>query len=173
MTASKPVIVISTGAWHRPVHYDPLTKALEAEGYEVKVPHLPSVDGSMDTFDEDVACIRKAAEEAISEKKDVVIVMHSYGGICGSAAVKGLAKSGSNPGVVHMVYMTAFAIPEGATLIDMCGGEPLDWFEDVNEKQWGAKAQAEQVCYNDVDPTLVPALLDQVGLHAKGSMTSK
>lgn len=173
MANSKPVIVISPGAWHRPIHYEPLSTALEAQGYEVIVPALPSVDGSMDTFAEDVHTLRSATESALNENKDVVLVMHSYGGICGSAAVKGLEKTASTKaGVTHLVYMTAFAIPEGATLLQMCGGKPLDWWDGVNEKQWCAKSQAQNICYNDVDPALVPSLIEQCGLQAKGCMTS-
>lgn len=41
--ATKPVIVIVHGAWHVPASYDKLTKGLEAAGYEVHVPRLPSM----------------------------------------------------------------------------------------------------------------------------------
>ncbi|GAB7352686.1 hypothetical protein MBLNU459_g3047t1 [Dothideomycetes sp. NU459] len=176
---SKPVIVIATGAWHRPFHYTNLTEALEAEGYEVEIPHLASVDGVTDSMAEDAAVLRAPIEAAIRRNKDVVVVMHSYGGVCGSAAVKGLAKSGGGggggaaAGVVHMVYMCAFAIEEGVSLLDMCGGTPMDWWADANEKQWGVSAEtAKNICYNDVDEALVPGLAEQCGLQSKSVFPS-
>lgn len=43
MGSTKPVIVIVSGGWHVPATYDRLTKALEAAGYEVQIPRLPSM----------------------------------------------------------------------------------------------------------------------------------
>lgn len=41
--STKPVIVIISGGWHVPASYAKLTKALEAAGFEVHVPLLPSM----------------------------------------------------------------------------------------------------------------------------------
>lgn len=38
----KPVILMVTGAWHRPFFYDPLGDALKAKGYEWLCPELAS-----------------------------------------------------------------------------------------------------------------------------------
>lgn len=43
MAPTKPVIVIVHGGWHVPASYNKLISALEAHGYEVQIPRLPSM----------------------------------------------------------------------------------------------------------------------------------
>ena len=71
----------------------------------------------MTDFTEDVKTIRSAVEELVQEK-DVIVVMHSYSGIPGGQALEGLDKQsceekGMKGGVVRLVYMMAFIVPEG------------------------------------------------------------
>lgn len=62
------------------------------------------------------------------------MVAHSYGGLVASGVVQGLEgpvrrKEGKQGGVVMIVYMTAFVVNEGQSLIDVCGGEILPWIK--------------------------------------------
>lgn len=55
--------------------------------------------------------------------RDIVAIMHSYGGQVGSNALVGLgrearAKQGLPGGVSHLVYLAAFAMPEGTAMMD-------------------------------------------------------
>ena len=63
------------------------------------------------------------------EGKEVVVVMHSYGGVVGSQACEGLGRvqrqqKGLAGGVIRLYYMCAFVLPAGQSLDGMLGGPP-------------------------------------------------
>ncbi|RDW75805.1 hypothetical protein BP5796_06626 [Coleophoma crateriformis] len=133
---SKPVFLLVPGAWHSPDSFSPTTKLLEKAGYEVKGVNLPSVGASPHhtSNEQDVQAIRNALNPILSSGKDVVVVMHSYGGTIGSEAlgeyVADLEK-GEKPGrgkVVRMVFCTAFCLPMGTSLMKALHMKPLPWF---------------------------------------------
>ncbi len=86
---------------------------------------------------EDTAVIRNRLESLIvSDGKSVVLVMHSYGGLAGTNAVSGLEaelrlKDGKTGGIVHCVFIAAFLIPKGKSLIDMFPEQPPYLVPDV------------------------------------------
>ena len=56
--------------------------------------------------------------ELVAKEQDVIVVMHSYSGIPGSQALEGLDKKsceakGLKGGVVRLVYIMSFIVPEG------------------------------------------------------------
>lgn len=118
---SKPTIVCVPGAWHLPGIYDKTLKILEDDGYPTIGLALPSVGASpgLPSFDEDVKAIRDCLTRLIEEEeKDVILVTHSYSGIPGSEAPVGLGRKergekGLKGGVTRLVYIVAFAMPEG------------------------------------------------------------
>ncbi|MCJ1435965.1 hypothetical protein MMC27_005341, partial [Xylographa pallens] len=62
----------------------------EAHGYPTECPCLPSFNAkpAPSNFAEDAAAIRSALDNlVVDEGKDVIVVMHSYGGAVGSQAV--------------------------------------------------------------------------------------
>ena len=71
------------------------------------------------TFDEDVKAIRDTLTKLVdTEEKEVILVVHSYTGMPGAEAPKGLGKKdrqvkGLKGGVVRLVFIVAFAMPEG------------------------------------------------------------
>ena len=71
------------------------------------------------TFDEDVKAIRDTLTKLVdTEEKDVILVVHSYTGMPGAEAPEGLGKKdrqakGLKGGVVRLVFIMAFAMPEG------------------------------------------------------------
>jgi hypothetical protein len=61
--------------------------------------------------------VTAALTPLVNAGKNVVMVMHSYGGAPGSAAVKGLTRAvrqtaGLPGGVIELVYMAAFAFDD-------------------------------------------------------------
>jgi hypothetical protein len=71
------------------------------------------------------------SSKAADAGKDVILVMHSYGGVPGSAAAKDLskeerAKESKPGGIVRLVYLAAFPIEEGVSLDDL-GGSLSSW----------------------------------------------
>ena len=129
---SKPTILFVHGAWHQPGHFVPITKVFESAGYEVVTPQLPSYnafpakDFEMYT---DADLIRSETQKLVDQGKDVVLVLHSYGGIVGSqAADQALGKrareaEGKKGGIARLVYMCAFMLKPGDHLYSSFGGE--------------------------------------------------
>jgi hypothetical protein len=83
--ASSTTILFIPGAWHSPQCFDNVIRALEADGYNTDVVHLPSVGPVVphSNFPEDVNQVRKQIEIATSAGQRVVVSVHSYGGIPG------------------------------------------------------------------------------------------
>lgn len=87
---------------------------------------------------EDTAAIRKALESLIlSRGKTVVLVMHSYGGLVGTNAVVGLELSarvakGERGGVAHCLFIAAFLVPKGNSLLGMFPKPPPYLQPDVS-----------------------------------------
>lgn len=105
----KPTILLVGGAWHTAEYLHPFVEKLEAAGFPSVSLGLPSVGAipSAPDFGEDVAVIRGTASKLIAEGKDVVAVLHSYGGIAGTEALQGFGNDstdGSNA-VIGLVYM--------------------------------------------------------------------
>lgn len=132
MSQEKPYIALVPGAWHSPVHYQELLNLFEKAGYPTKSIQLPSV-GSADPNKESVAGDAAAIREnlllpLIDNGKDVVLVMHSYGGCPGAAAAKGLSKvERKNNGVIGLVFVAAFLAREGDSLLSALGGKFDPW----------------------------------------------
>jgi len=79
----------------------------------------------------------------LDEGKDAVVLLHSYGGIPGSAALKGLGKAGrakasKHGGVVRLVYVCSFALREGESMPDAGKIEIL--------RKYASEGLDEEVC---------------------------
>lgn len=118
---SKPTIVGVPGAWHSPEVYTKVFDILNHHGYPTVGVSLPSVGAKVPhtSFDGDVKAIRDCLEKlVIDEEKDVILVTHSYSGMPGVEAPVGLGKEqrkaeGKKGGVVRMVFIMSYAMPEG------------------------------------------------------------
>jgi hypothetical protein len=59
------------------------------------------------------------------------MIYHSYGGVPGSEALPSYLSSPHPPNwrkVLRLVYITAFVLPEGGSLIAALNDTPLPWF---------------------------------------------
>ncbi|GME47542.1 hypothetical protein GTA08_BOTSDO11688 [Neofusicoccum parvum] len=134
---SKPTVLLVPGAWQPSDAFDPLRRLLTQKGYESVAVDHPSVGGEPadQTLDTDVASLRKTLAQLVDEQgKDVVVLLHSYGGVVGSCASEGFgakqrAKEGKKGGILEIVYLSAFALPKGKSLVEMLGGQPLPWMK--------------------------------------------
>lgn len=118
--ATKPTFLIVPGAWHQPLHYTTLVASLIGNGYDTTVVDLPtsSKGPPFAPYEADAAAVTALLTFEVNTGKDVTMVMHSYGGVCGSAAMQGLTKAartaaGKKGGVIGLVYMAAFAFDTG------------------------------------------------------------
>lgn len=139
-TQTKPTIVLIPGAWHSPVHYTTLIDLLEQAGYPVFPCRLPSVDAS----DPNIVSVATDTDfiqnrlliPLLTEGRDILLIMHSYGGMPGSAAAKGLSKrerqaAGKAGGIIGLVYIAAVLAHEGQSLEEVMGGELHDFVLQV------------------------------------------
>lgn len=136
MDGSKSTFVLVPGAWHSPAQFSYMIAHLHEAGYPTRSLTLPSV-GSQEPkkieVTTDVAFIReKVLLPLLEDGKDVVLVMHSYGGLPGGAAAKGLSKSergseGQPGGVIGLVFLAAFLAREGDSLLGALGGKLDPW----------------------------------------------
>lgn len=127
-------IAIIPGAFHTPSHFSSLCAQLENAGYDTASVQLPSVDpptptaAAVGTPSNDALFIREKLLLPLieEEEKDVVLLMHSYGGIPGNGSAVGLSKGEreregregkKKGGVVGLVFVTAYVAREGQTVI--------------------------------------------------------
>lgn len=123
---TKTSILIITGGFHSPKSYTKLSNALRTAGYDVHVPSLPSANQvrppNCDLYS-DTKHIRTCAEDLIRDGRTVVALAHSYGGLVCSNALYGLgvearSAEGLQGGVSHLIFMAAYAEPEGTSMVD-------------------------------------------------------
>ncbi|KAK4982225.1 hypothetical protein LTR66_009401 [Elasticomyces elasticus] len=138
---SKPTLVLVHGSFHGPWCWDDTIPHLKKLGYHVVTHQLYSVGGEPN--DDVVAIDAKGIHETLAkelEENDVVLVVHSYAGVCGSEALGRLAadKTERNGKVLRIIYVAAFVLPVGVSLLQAIGGkhDPVD----------------DRIMYADVDP---------------------
>jgi len=127
MSPIKPTLVLIPGGWHTPTSYTTLTQALQSAGHKVHIPSLPSMSGARPPtagLKEDTAHVRAFVTDLLSTGETLAVIMHSYGGQLGTNALAGLGlaarKADNLPGgITHLIYMTAFALPPGKSMIDL------------------------------------------------------
>ncbi|KAJ4245066.1 hypothetical protein NW762_014277 [Fusarium torreyae] len=156
----KPTIVFVPGAWHRPEVYASVAQNLKANGDfpTISLP-LPSngAETPHESFNKDVEAIRDCLKQLVeTEQKDVVLVLHSYSGMPGNEAPVNFGKryreeKGLKGGVVRLVFIMAFAMPEGFSPV-AGGAEYPTWMKIDAEKGFVAVDQedAKSVFYNDL-----------------------
>ncbi|KAL1851396.1 hypothetical protein Daus18300_012578 [Diaporthe australafricana] len=122
----KPTLLFVHGGWHVPESYHKLTSALRAAGFEVHIPRHLSMNQSRPPnadLGSDTDLIRSYATSLVEAGRTVAVLMHSYGGQVGTNALHGLSKEaraaqGQQGGISHLIYMAAFALPEGKSMMD-------------------------------------------------------
>lgn len=133
---SNPTFVFSLGAWVVPAVFDATCSRLDALGFPSLCPAHPSIGAEppSKTLSDDVTSLRDVLVKLADEGRGLVIVAHSYGGVVASSAIEGLSKAaraqdGKPGGVVKVVYLAAFALDKGQSLLGMLGGNYLPWMK--------------------------------------------
>ncbi|RDL30008.1 uncharacterized protein BP5553_10635 [Venustampulla echinocandica] len=178
---SKPTVVLIPGAWHSPSHYSSLLKLIETAGYPTRSLRLPSVASSTPheiTATTDVDFVRnKLLLPLIEEGRDIVLINHSYGGLVGGSAAKGLSKieqqnEGRTGGIVGLIFIAAFLGVEGADLQTMVGGK-LDPRIIIDEVSGQTTASIPiDMFYSDVPSSEQAIAAAAVQQHAYSALTT-
>jgi pimeloyl-ACP methyl ester carboxylesterase len=116
--------------------FDAVRTRLEALGFLSECPAHPSIGAEPPSLmlEDDVSSLRGVVTALADEGRDIIVVGHSYGGVVASCAVEGLAKpvraaNGKRGGVVSVVYLAAFALDKGQSLLGLLGGKVLPWMK--------------------------------------------
>lgn len=130
--SSRPVFVLVPGASQTPAAYGYLLHLLQVKGYGAYSALLPSV-GATDpvtaTDDADYVRSRMLLPVLDVEQHNVILICHSYSGIPGSAAAKGLGKAdraaqGKTTSVLGQIFIASVAAKggDGLDLVANFGG---------------------------------------------------
>ncbi|MCJ1371275.1 hypothetical protein MMC20_002490 [Loxospora ochrophaea] len=131
--SERPTIVILPGAFHPASTFRAIIPYLQDVGFPTVVETLSSVnpsDPTSTTCASDALSFRdKALVPLIEmENKNVVLLLHSYGGVVGGAAAVGLDKStrlsqNKSGGIIGVCHLSANIVPEGETVLSTIGGQ--------------------------------------------------
>lgn len=116
-----PTIVLVHGSWHTPANYQSYVNDLQAKGFTVHCPLLPTSKGDRPPkadLPDDVAHVRSVIETCVERGERVLLIMHSYGGMVGTDAAQGLdlatrRKANQTGGVIHLLYICAYILVPG------------------------------------------------------------
>ncbi|KIX97027.1 uncharacterized protein Z520_07141 [Fonsecaea multimorphosa CBS 102226] len=167
--SSKPSLVFVPGAWHRAETWGKIATILETQHqYKCRLVTLPStLSDPAATLLDDIEAVRAAIVAETSQGHDVVVVMHSYGGIPGQSAIKGLtlpkgkpdapspptpsAESRRRGHVIGLIVIASgFVIPAKSFLDGMGGQPPPSWKLDYESGFAEIVADARELFYHDL-----------------------
>ena len=135
MTAqNRPRIILVHGAWVGAWEFGPLEQILREHGWEVDALDLPST-GSTESMLQDAAAISAAIDRAGGP---VVLVAHSYGGVP-------VTQAGDHPAVERIVYVAAFALDAGESVIASMGGTLPEVFGITDDQVTMGRTRGERV----------------------------
>lgn len=166
--------VLVPGAWHHASTWDKVSAILEAKGHRCAAVTLPSTQGNAAaSFLDDVKATQAVIASETSQGNNVVVVVHSYGGLVGASAARGFTREphGGAPAaaaergaVVGIALIaTGFAI-EGMALLDGTGGKPPpSWV--INEDTGFADivVDARDMMYHDLPEDEGNAMVASLG----------
>jgi pimeloyl-ACP methyl ester carboxylesterase len=158
----KPTLVLVPGSWHSPDVWNKIVTLMEAQQYKCVPVTLPSTLSNPSTgFADDVGAVRDAIVAETAQGRDVVLVVHSYGGAVGCSAIKGLARPkrdvssstthGTSGHVIGIVMIATGFVQTGMSFIDGAGGKPPpSWKADTESGFAVIVADAREMFYHDL-----------------------
>lgn len=178
MTVTKPTILLVHGAFGTPAAWDKLAPFLKQAGYPIKRATFPSANPKKPlevSAKKDIEYVRNQFLLPLieQERKDVILAVHSFGGIVGGGAAVGLSKADRSAqklpgGVLGLIYIAGNITHEGQTMFDSVGGQWPPWLKLDNVSTVGhsayrtctdcPKAWRRSGCYRSSIRPLVPGL---------------
>lgn len=132
MSTERPHLLLVHGAWVGAWEFAAIVPLLRERGWRVDTVELPST-GSTASAADDAAVVTAAIERVAGP---VVLIGHSYGGIP-------ITLAGAHPSVERLVYVAAFALDAGESLLSSLGGElPEFWSVEDGSVSLGPDRQA-------------------------------
>ncbi|KAJ5088315.1 hypothetical protein N7456_011931 [Penicillium angulare] len=175
-------IVIVPGAWLPPSFYGPFAQALKTAGYDVRYASYPSLDlkdPSATDCETDAKALAGTLRSIVEDEgKDVLLFQYSYAGMPGAAAAVGLsrsqrAKEGKRGGIIGLLFIAAFVVPESLSCAGLQGGNLPPWIL-LDKPSTGLNIPDDPInnFAPDVDPTLARSLEADIKPHSTLAFTS-
>src|SRR6185295_6662452 len=153
-----PSLLIVPGAWHKPDHFRLLVD--ELSDIDVHTVTLASTGADPAPLRDMYADAELIAQAAAAIDRPVVVLAHSYGGV---PTTQGLPDAQN---VAYIIYLAAFQVNIGESLLTPTGGELMPWAELRRRDGVGDFVEAmrpETVFYNDVDTATAARAVRQLG----------
>lgn len=126
---SKPTLVFVPGAWHTASTWDKVTALASKAQLKCISVTLPSTTGSKTLgLLDDITAVRSTITGETSQGRDVVVVMHSYGGGVAQSAMEGHTKASSTETstakgyVIGAVLIATGFVTEKKSFVEGLGG---------------------------------------------------
>ena len=128
-----PTLVLVQGSFQIPLVYGTLERRLQDRGFPIIHPQFPSLDPSLvgTTLDTDTRPVQRVITQLVeTEGKTVTVLAHSYGGLVGSNSIpeeltfSQRQAKGLKGGVVHLIFIAAFLLMVGQSVIGTFGESP-------------------------------------------------
>ncbi len=156
MTA--PLLLVH-GAWHGSWAWDPLLDHLDRlDVHTVDLPSSGTDPATLGDLHADAEVVRAALAGLDAP---AVVVGHSYGGVVVSEAAT------ADTGAGHLVYLCAFQLDAGESLLAAVGGRPAPWWE-LHEGHVVATSP-EEVFFNGCPADLTAAAVGRLGLQSRAA----
>src|SRR5687767_2822253 len=148
----RPTLLLVHGAWHDSWCWKPLQQVLEGRGWTVQTVDLPTVHAPEKAGLPLQADVDEVAAAVDRIGGTVVVVAHSYGGVPVSEAAR-------PPAVRHIVYVSAFVLDAGESLLAAVGGVAPPWWHVDGPLVTAGDDEVTpgQLFYGDVEPGLAAA----------------
>ena len=143
-----PVVIFVHGAWHGSWAWAAVAERLKGEGIRTIALDLPSKGTEtalLGDLHDDAEAVRAAVETAGAP---ALVVAHSYGGLPVSEGLAGVA------GAVHLVYLAAFMLEPGESLLGLRGGVAPEWWIASEDGRTYVPDDPERVFYADCPPAI-------------------
>ena len=164
MKSAMPTVVLVHGAWNGPWAWDEVRRYLDLARITSATAALPSVGentGKLGGLADDVAAVSAVLDELSGP---FVLVGHSYSGV----PVTEVAAARED--VTHVVYMSAFAIPPGTSMLDALGGPPPEWWIFAEDGETTMPDNPGAMLFSECAPAVMDGAIAKLRPHSARSV---
>ena len=164
MESAMPTVVLVHGAWNGPWAWDEVRRYLDLARIASATAALPSVGentGKLGGLANDVLAVSAVLDELSGP---FVLVGHSYSGV----PVTEVATARED--VTHVVYVSAFAIPAGTSMLDALGGPPPEWWIFAEDGETTMPDNPGAKLFSECAPAVMDGAIAKLRPHSARSV---